>query len=284
MSLESRRQSARYSSLQEFIGFSKKSDTAPSFTNLFSVHFSTPPMLRRGGGTVRSSQFEAESGDLALLLDYYAKNINLPSKQITTGQVTTVGSAFKYATGTAFSQISMTFTVSRSQETRNFFERWTSVMANDANQYTQFYNSFCAPRVNIYKWERGGGDAAVTDPRLMRAVFDAGQNALLAKKNKLTAVWTLENVFPYNIGSIQLNNGRANTMDLNVQFYYERYRFFPEEQIDDPGIGNVITIPPSGDDTTTTETSRNTTVRNPRALLDARQLLSGRNLPTNDIG
>ena len=252
-----KQESARYSSLQEFIGFSKTNDNAPSFTNLFSVHFSTPPMIAE---QTAGNRFRPEVGDMSLLLDYYAKNVNLPSKQITTGQVTTVGAGYKIATGTAFSQISMTFTMPRSQQTRNFFERWTSLMVNDANQYTDYYDTYCAPEVIIYKWERGGGDYAYSDPRSIRALRDSGDDFLLAKKNKLTAAWVLKKVFPYNIGSVQLDNSQAKTMDLSVQFYYERYRFFTEDQFDAPGVRNIITIPSGSDNVTTQETSRNTQV------------------------
>lgn len=257
-------QSANYSSLQEFIGFFRKRDTAPSFTNLFSVHFATPPILQKGAA-VRSNRFQSETGDMQLLLDYYAKSVNLPSKQITTGQVTNVGSGYKFATGTSFSQISMTFQVPRSQQTRNYFERWTQLIANDANQYTDFYSSYCAPRVVIYKWERGGGDQVYTDPKMLRALRDAGDNYLLARKNKLTAAWELQNVFPYNIGSIQLDNSKSKVMDLTVQFYYERYRFYPEDSFDDAGTGNV-TIPSVGDDVTDARTPRNSSVTNPNSL------------------
>ena len=254
-----RPEQARYNSLQEFIGFFKDADMHPATTNLFSVHFSSPPILIQGGGSIRSSRFQTETGRMGFLLDYYAKTVNLPSKQITTGQQVDVGSGFKYGTGTAFSQISITFQMPRSQYTRALFERWTQLMANDANQYTDYYSNYVCPELYIYKWERGGGADAVTDPKLLRAVRQNGNNALLAKKNKLTAVWVLKNVFPYNIGSVQLNNGPAQLMDLNVQFYYERYRFYPESVFDDEGVGQVITIPSTGDDVTTQDTPKNQT-------------------------
>lgn len=173
------RDTARTSSLQEFIGYFKKSDNNPSFTNLFSVHFATPPMI---ANEVNGDLFKSETGDLSLALDYYAKTVNLPSKQITTGQITDVGSAMKYVTGTAFSQVSMTFTMPRSQLTRNYFETWTRAMANDSNQYTDFYRNYVSPRVMIYKFERGGGDEAFKDPRSLRALREAGDNFLLSKK------------------------------------------------------------------------------------------------------
>jgi len=267
-----RPESARYSSLQEFMGFFKKTDNHPSFTNLFSVHFASPPILLQGGG-VSSNKFQPETGDLSLLLDYYAKTVNLPSKQVTTGQAAVVGSAHKFATGTSFSQISISFQVPRSQKTRTFFERWTQLMANDANQYTEYYKNYVCPTLYIYKWERGHGDQVYTDPKMLRALREAGDNYLLARKNKLTACWVLQNVFPYNIGSIQLDNEKAKVMDMSIQFYYERYRFYPESAFDDPGVRGLITIPggagagsvpnaaPIGgsDNTTTESTSRNQT-------------------------
>ena len=271
-----RPESARYNSLQEFIGFFKKEDNHPSFTNLFSVHFATPRILQKGN-QVSSGTFQSETGALSLLLDYYVKTVNLPSKQITTGQVTNVGSGYKFATGTSFSQISMTFQIPRSQQTRTYFERWTQLMANDANQYTDYYKDYVSPFVYIYKWERGGGDYVYTDPKMLRTLREAGDNYLLARKYKLTACWVLKNAFPYNIGSIQLDNEQAKVMDMNVQFYYERYRFYSEDRFDDPGVSGAITVPsgstpagtvPTGgtDNVTTQDTSRNTTVRDPREI------------------
>lgn len=257
------REQARYSSLQDFISFFKEEDNHPSFTNLFSVHFSSPPMLVRGG-QVRSDRMQTETGDNGLLLDYYAKTVNLPSKQVTTGQMTAVGSGFKFATGASFSQISMTFQVPRSQKTRALFERWTQLMANDANQYTDYYRNYCSPRVVIYKWERGGGDVVAMEPRLLRAARESGADVINSKLNKLTAAWVLENVFPYNIGSVQLDNSQAKTMDLSIQFYYERYRFYPEDKFDDPGVSSEITIPSSTDNVTTPATARNQTVTQQR--------------------
>ena len=232
-------QNARNSSLQEFIGFFKQSDNNPSFTNLFTVHFASPPMI---SNQVNGNLYNSENGDLNLALDYYAKTVNLPSKQITTGQIADVGSAMKYVTGTAFSQVSMTFTMPRSQLTRNYFETWTRLMANDSNQYTDFYKNYVSPRVMIYKFERGGGDEAFKDPKALRALRDAGDNFLLSKKNKLTAAWELRNVYPYNIGSIQLDNNQAKAMDLNVQFYYERYRFWTEAQFSANGKSGAVTV------------------------------------------
>ena len=244
-------QAAKYNSLNEFIGQFKDNDNFPSTTNLFSLHFSCPAILRstqtQVSGTFAGQTdevFNPERGDLRnLLLDYYAKAVNLPSKQVTSGQIVNVGSGFKYATGTAFSQINITFQVPRSQYTRNFFERWVDEMARDSNQFTEFYREYVCPRLYIFKMERGGGDLAISDPKLLSEVRRAasqGLQVLTARKNDVTACWELQNVFPYNIGSIQLNNDKARVMELTVGFYYERYRFFTKDQFDSPGRPDIV--------------------------------------------
>ena len=260
---------ARYPSFQEFLSKTKGKDNAPSFTNLFSVRFQSPPMMQYSApatGPVQEnppgSRFDVnQSGnDLHWLLDFYADTVNLPSKQITTSQTPYVGSPFKYATNTAYSQISINFRMPRSQYSRNFFERWTTLMASDSEQYTRYYNDYVCPKMMIYKWERGGGGLAVSDPELIASIRESGSaDMLLARKYQLTAAWELRNLYPYNIGSIQLNNSNAQTMTLSVGFYYERYRFYTADQFDTDTI-NYITLPANSDIVTTNSTSNNQSV------------------------
>ena len=247
-------QRARYNSWQEFLAKTKGRDNAPSFTNLFSVKFGTPRMMRSvsasGMGPYQPSRLEiSSSNDLDWLLDYYADSVNLPSKQVTTSQTPYVGAPFKYATNTAYSQISI-----------NFIERWTTMMASDSEQYTRYYDDYVCPEMWIYKWERGGGDLAVTDPAIIRSIRESGtMDLLLARKYQLTAAWQLQNLYPYNIGSVQLNNQNAQTMTLSVGFYYERYRFFTQDQFDTDTI-NYLTLPANSDNNTDSSTSSNQSV------------------------
>ena len=118
-------------------------------------------MMRAGSGQVSGSKMQVEGNDLDWLLDYYADNVNLPSKQITTGQTPYVGSPFKYATNTAYSQLQYNLYYASFSIYENFFERWTSMMASDSEQYTRYYNEYCCPRMYIYKWERGGGKSCI---------------------------------------------------------------------------------------------------------------------------
>ena len=236
---ESIAQQADYPSYQEFLAFSKEQDNAPSYSNLFSVHFASPRILLPSGIGSRTKRLTAETGDLRKLLNYYCNSANLPSKQVTTGQVVNVGSAVKYPTGTAYSQMNLSFIVPRSQYSRQFFERWTQRMAPDSNQYVEFYDDLICPALRVYKWERGGGDYVYTDPRLINALRKAGDPFLLARKYKLTACWEIRNCFPYNIGSIQLNNDSSRALTMTIGFLYERYRLITEDDFQDPGRRRV---------------------------------------------
>lgn len=259
-------QGARYPSFQEFISRTKGRDNSPSFTNLYSVRFMSPSMMRTYTpanflGPVQTEKFDiGMSNDLEWLLDYYADTVNLPSKQVTTSQTPYVGSPFKYATNTTYSQISIQFRMPRSQYSRNFFERWTTLMASDSEQYTRYYNDYVCPKMMIYKWERGGGGLAVTDPALIASIRESGSaDMLLARKYQLTAAWELRNLYPYNIGSIQLNNSNAQTMTLSVGFYYERYRFYTADKFDHNTI-NFLTVGSGIDNNTDQTTSNNQTI------------------------
>jgi len=265
---------ARYPSFKQFIAKTKGKDNAPSFSNLFSVRFTSPKMLQTPAAQTsfyfvgpiqenppaRAFDVNQESNDLSWLLDYYADTVNLPSKQITTSQTPYVGSPFKYATNTAYSQISINFRMPRSQYSRNFFERWTTMMASDSEQYTRYYDDYVCKKMMIYKWERGGGGLAVSDPELINAIRESGNaDILLARKYQLTAAWELQNLYPYNIGSVQLNNSNAQTMTLSVGFYYERYRFYTADQFDSNTI-QYMTVGGTLDDYTSNTTSNNTSV------------------------
>ena len=255
---------ARYPSFQEFLSRTKGKDNSPSFTNLYSVRFSSPRMLQTPlvlVGPTQPSVFDVnQNNDLNWLLDYYADSVNLPSKQITTSQTPYVGSPFKYATNTAYSQISINFRMPRSQYSRNYFERWTTMMASDSEQYTRYYDEYVSPKMMVYKWERGGGGLAVSDPELIAAIRESGNaDILLARKYQLTAAWELRNLYPYNIGSIQLNNSNAQTMTLSVGFYYERYRFYTADRFDHDTI-NFLTVGSGIDNNTDQSTSNNQTI------------------------
>ncbi len=238
---------ARYNSLQDFQSFMRQEDNHPSYTNLYTIQFATPRIF----ATRLNGKFQLGNNEIGRLLDFYCNSVSLPSKQITSGQVVNVGSGYKYATGSAFSQAQMNFLMPRSQRTRTVFERWMTLMANDANQMTEYYEDYVSPTVRIFKWERGGGNYASYDDAMKRALAENDQKAALkmwqnARLNKITAMWEMRNVFPYNIGSAQLNNNASSLMSIGVSFYYERYRFYATPKFEDDTLLNMITMPTKG--------------------------------------
>ena len=223
------KEEARDSSLQEFIAFFRQQANVPSYTNMYSVHFSTPSMMGS------HADWSFSTGDNRLLLDYYADSVNLPSKQMTTGQIVTQGASYRYPTGSAFSQINIVFKMPSSCKTRALFERWMSFMRNDADQYVDYYDNITAPTVRIFKWERGGGSRITTFDPLAHQVLKCGTGQPLfnnPRRNRVVAMWELRNVFPFNVGSSQLNNMESRLTTMSVGFYFERYRFYVPSQID----------------------------------------------------
>ena len=231
-------QAAQYPSYQEFLAFSKQQDNHPSFGNLFSVHFASPRVLQNTDniqGGSKSKNLISETGDLSKLLNFYCQSVNLPSKQVTTGAVTNVGSATKYATSAAYSQLNMTFIMPQSQYTRAYFERWVSRMVPDSNQYVDFFDNYVCPSIRVYKFERGNGEPVNNDPDMITALRESGTPVLIAKKYRITSIIDIRNAFPYNIGSVQLNNDASRAMTLTVGFLYERYRVTTAQEFTDEG-------------------------------------------------
>ena len=185
----------------------KSRQNAPATLNKFSVSFATPPILQQGsvGGNSSSSVTILETGTAAHLLDYYANSVSLPSRQVTTSQFQPPGASVKYATNQAFSEMSIEFTIPRSQYTRAIFETWLSRITRDSNQYVDFYERYTAPRVRIYKWETNS--------------YTSNLDIRFNNLGELTGCWEMQNVFPYNIGSIELNNEQNTKMTLSIGFF-----------------------------------------------------------------
>ena len=221
----------------------------PSFNNLYWVRFRSAPKIL-GGSAFFSDFFSGNNGDssgLALggpgsdnsrLITYYANDVTVPSRQITTGDARTVGSMYRYPTGTTFSEISINFTVSRDMKTRMFFERWMNYMTEDSGNRVSWYDDCVCPFLDIFKYERGGVNPTNDQVTVVSPTGDKRVKNTV-KWNKVTGVWALSNVFPFNISNVQLSNGPAATMNMEVSFYYERYRFYQ------PSNSGVESVPDS---------------------------------------
>jgi hypothetical protein len=108
-------------------------------------------------------------------------------------------------------------------------------MSSDANQYTDYYDSYVCPSLKVFKWERGGGNKVPYTTQFLEKIKSLGiklENVPQYKMDQLVGIYDMRNVFPFNIGSLTLTNESAATMNLSVGFYYERYRFYTDDKYD----------------------------------------------------
>lgn len=224
-------------SFQGFLSLARREQ--PSYNNLYWVRMRTKPNAMKSssaasGGLDTNVWFNdffndgATTGpgtDKSRLLTYYATDVTVPSRQLTTGDIKSVGAMWRYPTSTTFSEISIQFIVPRTYKTRTFFERWMNYAANDASQRVSWYDDVVTSYMDIFKYERGGVNPY--DGVSALALTNPGQrNYTTAKWNKCVGVWTMQNVFPFNISNVQLQSGPANYVTMEVSFYFERYRFY----------------------------------------------------------
>jgi hypothetical protein len=237
---------------------------APATTNLYWVRFRKPPNIFYAGGISRYSDgisasnngiTEGPGSDQSRLLTYYATDVTVPSRQITTGDAKTVGSMYRYATGTSYSEISIQFILPRTMFTRMYFERWMNWTSNDSTQKVSWYDDYVCSHLDIFKYERGGmtpspsdwnSYASVVAPRGETKPSYENYKASSIKFNRCSGVWVLKNAYPFNISNINLNAGPGNLLSMEVSFYYERYRFYVPRDIELGDVNIPVTLGTTG--------------------------------------
>jgi len=236
--IDARRAAVPRQRLSEFMAFAKGNNNSPATNNRYSVSIATPNILKAGRYFL-TPKFQLETGDLSKAINMYANTVNLPSKQVTTGSITNIGSAYNYATSSTVSQISISFTMPRSHIIRLAFERWISIMSSDANQFVDYYDDYVSPHLYIYKWERGGGpEFAIPEyyKQLLKSWGIDEEDIIKYKDDQLVGAYDLRNVFPLNIGAMTLTNDQAGLLQMDVTFSYERYRFYAQPKFDEDGF------------------------------------------------
>lgn len=212
-------------------GFINNNDTGLSFSNLFYISIYPPNVYFEE--TENNGNPWPKSTDHGLpykMFNLYAQAINMPSKQLMTGQVVDIGTVTKFATGVGYGSCNMTFNVPRDHWIRSFYEQWMNMIIADSNNYVEDYESYVARRIRIYKLERGDGDRANEsrdfDNGRLRLNYPRKEVRDQVKVNKVVACLELRNVFPQNIGTTQLSQRDSRLTTMTVGFNYERYRLF----------------------------------------------------------
>ena len=180
-----------FKEFKDMIG--RSAGAMPMTSNLYQVNLGAPNILREGiYDPVKLIEAERT-------VDYYASSVTLPSRAVTTGELNNIGQIRRFATGQTVSEINIQFLVSKDQRHRYFFEQWMNHTASDGDNTVAFYDDYVID-MEILKYENG------------------------PEGHQQTAAYKLYGAFPFNVGQLQLNNEQTNLVQLDVAFYFERYR------------------------------------------------------------
>ncbi len=197
-------------SFTEFMDWVRTGGAEPARSNLFSVFCGFPAVIR-----------DRPSYDFrkwAEYVNFAADDVNVPSRQVTTGEVRDHGISRKYATGQVNSPITISFLVTKDLWMRQIFEQWMLEIAGDQENRTAFYDQYTT-NILIQKWEVGSN---IVYRDLDKTVDGKNPEVRL---NRVTGVWQLLGAFPTNISVMNLNNESTTLMKMDIEFAYERYRF-----------------------------------------------------------
>lgn len=219
-------------SFTAFKSLIKSTKDAPSINNLYGVEFGQPRVLVEQYGNALVP-YGRTSGRLALMLNHYAASVATPSRNLTTATVNNIGSAYKYATGQSHSEINIQFIMPRSLQTYTFFDRWINLITNDTTQHVDLLENYTCT-MKIYKMERGAGKKRFyTASDLIKEQQNEknkSQKTGFYYENDVTGCWALADVFPYNLGQVDLQSGQGNYTTFNVGFQYRNFRFYPNNK------------------------------------------------------
>jgi len=190
-----------------------------SSSSLYTVRFEKPDVLK-----FQDIETGVELGWPNDLTDLYCDSVQVPARQVNTGDIKALGSMYRYPTGVSYSQMDMTFLMDRKTSIRRLFEYWTLAIANDERNYATYYDQAVSKKVTIVKYE--GYDDNYQNNKVIN---NRKQYDTFVKQNDPVSVWELYNVFPFNLGTIDLNSGTKDLVKQNVSLYFERYRQYRTE-------------------------------------------------------
>ena len=194
----------------------------PSRQNLYAIDIRPPDSLGSSGLISRDGGDGAKGVTIHSFNKYinlFSSSVTIPSRAVTIGQVNNHGMIRRFGTGQTSSQISMSFLSTKDNFVREWFEYWLHTIGSDSDNTVGLYDEY-ATDAKIYKWERGSN--VVQSFNFKRDEADFMAKATL---NQATAVYRFYKFFPFNVSTQTLDNESANLMKIDVQFYYERYRF-----------------------------------------------------------
>ena len=185
----------------------------PSKSNLFEVRVQIPQSVMMKESTFGTERNTLEHFDA---MNYFASSVTVPGRRVTTSEVRDIGVSRKYATNTAFGDLQVEFLVTKDQYHRDFFETWMQSTASDSENRVGLYEEYTS-NISVIKWENAS-NVVYRDPT---PLLGGGTQRL----NRSSAVWQMYGAFPYDMSEMSFDNGPTGLVKLNVNFFFERYRF-----------------------------------------------------------
>ena len=182
----------------------------PSKSNLFEVRVQIPQSVMMKESTFGTERNTLEHFDA---MNYFASSVTVPGRRVTTSEIRDIGVSRKYATNTAFGDLQVEFLVTKDQYHRDFFETWMQSTASDSENRVGLYEEYTS-NISVIKWENASN-----------VVYSDPSNKGTARLNRSSAVWQMYGAFPYDMSEQSFDNGPTGLVKLNVNFYFERYRF-----------------------------------------------------------
>ena len=182
----------------------------PSKSNLFEVRVQIPQSVMMKESTFGTERNTLEHFDA---MNYFASSVTVPGRRVTTSEIRDIGVSRKYATNTAFGDLQVEFLVTKDQYHRDFFETWMQSTASDSENRVRLYEEYTS-NISVIKWENASN-----------VVYSDPSNKGTARLNRSSAVWQMYGAFPYDMSEQSFDNGPTGLVKLNVNFFFERYRF-----------------------------------------------------------
>lgn len=187
----------------------------PATSNLYGVSLQLPKSTQLKTKSILQ-KIGINDRELNEYVNLLATEVSLPSRQLTTSEGRSFGAMYKYVTGTTFSEITISFLVTKSMYIRLFFERWMNYITDDGSNFVMTPDQYQGT-LRISKWENGSNV-------VMRKKDSNGKILNETRLKTCTANWVIEGCFPFNISTMTLNNEETNLLKCDISFYYERYR------------------------------------------------------------
>ena len=197
-------------SFRQFKDFVTSGYKTPSKSNLFELIIPVPLCVSLEDSSFITNRGAQEHYDS---INYLASNVTVPGRRVTTSEVRDIGVSRKYATNTAFGDLQVEFLVTKDQYHRDFFETWMQSTASDAENRVGLYEEYTS-NISVIKWENASN-----------VVYSDPSNKGTARLNRSSAVWQMYGAFPYDMSEQSFDNGPTGLVKLNVNFFFERYRF-----------------------------------------------------------